>query len=320
MPAASRFATIGASRSFGGDVGIERRPCGRALARHVDKVLPGDRNAIERARRAPLTMTFAARFRFFKRALARDQNERWIVVVAFDAIQKEFRDLDRIELAFGDETPDLGGGLVFQIVDHVAGSLRCREPTARARLGETSVAIPLCYIDFGNVGEEAILRTLSAVLIFAAAIASRAPAFAADPFPATGAAKLAAYSVCRSAVIVDMGPVGSNSSAECTGIVKTLDGSKLLDNLAIRCIEESKARRAGYAFSGTCIQTDGDGDKIFMTYEGPEGGAIALIGGTGKYQDITGKGTWSVVDAPGNNAQLFAFTLTYDIDWTTKTK
>jgi hypothetical protein len=164
------------------------------------------------------------------------------------------------------------------------------------------------------------LRTLSAFLILAAIMASAAPAFAADPFPVSGAAKLAAYSVCRSAVIVDMGPVGSNSSAECTGIVKTRDGSKLLDNLAIRCMEESKARPEGYAFNGVCIQTDGDGDKLFMTYEGPEGGVIALLGGTGKYQNITGKGTWSVVDAPGNNAQLPAFTLTYDIDWTTKGK
>jgi hypothetical protein len=164
------------------------------------------------------------------------------------------------------------------------------------------------------------LRTLSAVLMFAAAIALRAPAFAADPFPVSGAAKLAAYSVCRSAVIVDMGPVGSDSSAECTGIVKTEDGSKTLDNLAIRCIEGAKARREGYVFSGTCIQTDGDGDKIFMTYEGPETGTIEWIGGTGKYQDILGKGTWSVADAPGNNAQLFAFTFTYDVNWTSKTK
>ena len=115
-----------------------------------------------------------------------------------------------------------------------------------------------------------------------------------------------------------MGPVGSNLSAECTGIVKTRDGSKLPDNLAIRCMEESQARPAGYAFTGACIQTDGD--KIFMTYGGPEGGVIALLGGTGKYQDITGKGAWSVVDAPGANAQLFAFTLTYDIDWTRKGK
>jgi hypothetical protein len=156
--------------------------------------------------------------------------------------------------------------------------------------------------------------------MFAATLAFAGSTFAADPFPVSGAAKLAAYSVCRSAVIVDMGPVGSNSSAECTGIVKTLDGSKVLDNLAIRCIEDAKARREGYAYSGTCVQTDGDGDKIFMTFDGAETGAIEWIGGTGKYEDILGKGTWSVVDAPGNNAQLFAYTLTYDVNWTSKTK
>ena len=181
-------------------------------------------------------------------------------------------------------------------------------------------AIELWYAAFETLGEEAILRILSASLILTAVIASSAPAFAADPFPVSGAAKLAAYSVCRSAVIVDMGPVGSNSSAECTGIVKTNDGSKLLDNLAIHCIEESKARREGHAFTGACIQTDGDGDKIFMTYEGPETGTIEWIGGTGKYQDILGKGTWAVADAPGNNAQLFAFTFSYDVNWTSKTK
>jgi hypothetical protein len=164
------------------------------------------------------------------------------------------------------------------------------------------------------------MRLPTALIIFAAFIASAAPALAAEPFPASGAAKLAAYSVCRSAAIVDMGPVGSNSSAECIGIVKTQDGSKLLDNQAIRCLEEAKARPEGYAFTGTCIQTDADGDKLFMAYEGPESGTIALIGGTGKYKDVTGKGTWSVTDAPGNTAQLFLFTLSYDVTWTTKGK
>ena len=105
------------------------------------------------------------------------------------------------------------------------------------------------------------MRILRALLILVAALLWRAPAFAAGAFPNSGAAKLAAYAVCRSAVIMDMGPVGSNSSAECTGIVKTRDGSKLLDNLAIRCMEESKARPQGYAFTGTCIEMDGDGDR-----------------------------------------------------------
>lgn len=168
--------------------------------------------------------------------------------------------------------------------------------------------------------EEAPLRDSSHIFGLAALLAMSAPALADEPFPKTGAAKLAAYAVCRSLAIVDMGPVGSNSSAECTGIVKTRDGAKLLDNLAIRCLEEAKGRPEGYAFTGTCVQTDSDGDKLDMTYEGPEGGDIALLGGTGKYRDIAGKGTWSVVDAPGNTASLFAFTLTYDVNWTTKEK
>jgi hypothetical protein len=161
---------------------------------------------------------------------------------------------------------------------------------------------------------------ICAFSVLAALAATQAPALAGEPLPKSGAAKLAAYAVCRSLAIVDMGPVGSNSSAECTGIVKTRDGSKLLDNLAIRCLEEAKARPEGYAFTGTCVQTDGDGDKLFMTYEGPEGGDIALLGGTGKYKDIAGKGTWSVVDAPGNTSSLFAFTLSYDVTWTQKEK
>ncbi|MGO9419585.1 hypothetical protein [Roseiarcus sp.] len=164
------------------------------------------------------------------------------------------------------------------------------------------------------------MRFSSHVFGPAALLAVSTATLADEPFPKTGAAKLAAYSVCRSLTIVDMGPVGSNSSAECTGIVKTRDGSKLLNNLAIRCLEEAKARPEGYAFTGTCIHTDGDGDKLYMTYEGPESGDVALLGGTGKYKDVTGKGTWSVVDAPGNSASLFLFTLTYDVSWTTKEK
>ena len=164
------------------------------------------------------------------------------------------------------------------------------------------------------------MRFLGVFVIFIAFIAAAGSVRAADAFPNSGSAKLAAYTVCRSAVIVDMGPVGSNSSAECVGIVKTTDGSKLLDNQAMRCLEEAKARPEGYLFTGTCIQTDADGDKIFMTYEGPESGAITLLGGTGKYADIAGTGTWSVTDAPGNTAQLFLFTLTYDVTWTIKGK
>ena len=68
------------------------------------------------------------------------------------------------------------------------------------------------------------------------------------------------------------------------------------------------------------MQTDSDGDKLYMTYEGPEAGTLQWLGGTGKYDGVSAKGTWSVADAPGNTAQLFAFTLTMDATWERKAK
>jgi hypothetical protein len=138
---------------------------------------------------------------------------------------------------------------------------------------------------------------------------------ATEPLAKTGSAKLVAYAICRSLALVDMGPLGSQSSADCVGIVTNKDSSTTLNNLAIRCLEETRTRADGYKFTGTCVQTDADGDKLFMTYEGPESGPVALIGGTGKYKDIEGDGSWTVTDAPGNTPNQFAFTLDYAVKW-----
>jgi len=151
-----------------------------------------------------------------------------------------------------------------------------------------------------------------AILIAATLAAAAAHA---EALPKTGSVKHAAYTVCRQSVAIDLGEVGSDTSAECAGIVKATDGSKPLDNLELRCLEGSVARKAGYKFTGSCVETDGDGDKLFLTYEGPEDGPVAVLGGTGKYKGIKGAGHWRVTDAPGNTATLFAFTLEYDFDW-----
>jgi hypothetical protein len=147
-----------------------------------------------------------------------------------------------------------------------------------------------------------------------------APASANEALPENGEAKLAAYQVCHQLAAVDMGPEGSESSTECNGIVKNLDSQKAPDNLAIRCLEDTSARPQEYKYSGTCVQTDGDGDKLFMTYDGLKGGQMKWIGGTGKYKDVGGSGTLSVVVAPGGASSLFAYTLNYDVTWTNKPK
>jgi len=136
----------------------------------------------------------------------------------------------------------------------------------------------------------------------------------AAPAPQSGVVKHAAYTVCRATAGVDLGEVGSNSSADCTGIVRTRDGADALDNLSLHCLEEADARKAGYKFSGYCVEADADGDKLYLSYEGPESGPIEVLGGTGKYAHVQGEGRWKVIDAPGNTAALFAFTFEYDLD------
>ena len=160
------------------------------------------------------------------------------------------------------------------------------------------------------------MKTLSlAALVALAALYAAGAAAENAPVPKSGSVKHAAYTVCRTVGTIDLGEVGSNTSAECTGVVKTSDGSKLLDNLAIRCFEESVARKSGYKFTGNCVETDADGDKLYVVYEGPESGPLDVLGGSGKFKGLTGKGQWRVTDAPGNTATLFTFTLEYDFTW-----
>jgi hypothetical protein len=167
---------------------------------------------------------------------------------------------------------------------------------------------------------EAALRVLSTCFFPIALIALGAPASAGEALPESGAAKLAAYQVCHPLAVVDMGAAGSESATECNGIVKNLDSQKLLDNLAIRCLEDSSARPDGYKYTGTCVQTDGGGDKLFMTYEGSKSGQFKWIGGTGKYKDVGGSGNLGVVVAPSSSSSLFAYTLNFDVTWTNKPK
>jgi len=157
---------------------------------------------------------------------------------------------------------------------------------------------------------------LAVVSLISLSVTASSALAAGAPLPKTGSVKHAAYTVCRSLGVIDLGEEGSSTSADCTGVVKTRDGGKLLDNLALHCLEESVARKAGYKYIGACTETDADGDKLYLDYQGAEGGPIDVIGGTGKYKGVKGKGQWTVADAPGNTASLFAYTMDYQFDWT----
>ena len=164
------------------------------------------------------------------------------------------------------------------------------------------------------------MRVLGALVLPIALFAAHAPASAVEALPDSGKARIAAYQVCHSLAAVDMGSAGSQSATECNGIVKNLDAQKLPDNLMIHCVEATVARPGDYRYNGSCVQTDADGDKIFVSYDGSGKGEFKWIGGTGKYKDIEGAGSLGVEVAPGGTTGLFAYTLTFDASWTHKAK
>lgn len=164
------------------------------------------------------------------------------------------------------------------------------------------------------------MRVLGTVFLATAFLQLCAPASAIEAPPASGEAKLAAYQVCRPLAVIEMGPAGSESATECHGIVKNRDNQGLLDNLAIHCLENSSTRADSHSYSGTCVQTDGNGDKLFMTYEGSNTGHFKWIGGTGKYKGVAGSGNLRVIVAPAGASNLFAYTLDFDATFTNKPK
>ena len=155
------------------------------------------------------------------------------------------------------------------------------------------------------------MRVLGALIFSIGLGAFCAPASAADE----GSAKLSAYQVCHPLAAIDMGEVGNEATTECNGIVKNADSLKSPDNLLIHCLENTSTRPDTHKYYGTCVLTDVDSDKIFMTYGGANSGEAKWIGGTGKYKDVSGTGGLGVVVAPGGGSNIFAYTLTFNMTW-----
>lgn len=83
---------------------------------------------------------------------------------------------------------------------------------------------------------------------------------------------------------------------EFTGVSVNEKGSGMFHNLGMRCVSLIDVIDGKNYASGRCVEADADGDQIFHTFENKAGaGAHILIGGTGKYQGITGQQAFGAV-------------------------
>ncbi|WP_233860323.1 hypothetical protein [Paraburkholderia sp. HD33-4] len=132
--------------------------------------------------------------------------------------------------------------------------------------------------------------------------------------PQHGSATYEGYYLNHVLSTMDMGEQGSGAVIEGFGITRSSDGRQPFDKLSVHCLFFEGSRGGQYSETGSCTETDTDGDVIYLTVSTD---AQTLIGGTGKYKRITGAGTFSGhplrAPAPGTFAVILEQKVTWDM-------
>jgi hypothetical protein len=118
-----------------------------------------------------------------------------------------------------------------------------------------------------------------------------APAVAAE-FPKSGQAEYDTYYVFNTLVELD-GGAGKAAIVDITGINRNFKGEGPFHDMSQRCVGHWSLVGETFHFTGSCVETDKDGDNIFTTFDDKN---HYLMGGTGKYQGITGTIPYAVTE------------------------
>ena len=128
---------------------------------------------------------------------------------------------------------------------------------------------------------KSMLASMVVVLTFCAA-----PAVSAE-FPKTGEAEYDIYFVDNPVAKIDSG-VGTGTIVDEAGITRNVKGEGPFHDMSVRCLYHY----SGAAVNGSCVETDKDGDNVFVTFDDKN---HYLMGGTGKYKGITGTAAYTIV-------------------------
>jgi hypothetical protein len=85
--------------------------------------------------------------------------------------------------------------------------------------------------------------------------------------------------------------------------------------MSVHCVFYYGVRNGKEDEKGACTEMDGDGDKVFTTFET---GTHTLIGGTGKYKGITGTASFSANPLRPPVPGVFAVQVEHKVTWRIK--
>jgi hypothetical protein len=123
-------------------------------------------------------------------------------------------------------------------------------------------------------------------------------AFAQSAPPKTGEADVVHVFTFHDRQVLKMGD-RTVIHRELVGVSLNNQGSGMFHNLGIRCIAMIDIEQGRPHSQGRCVEVDAQGDQIFHTFENKAGkGAHQLVGGTGKFQGITGQQDFAGITMP----------------------
>lgn len=133
--------------------------------------------------------------------------------------------------------------------------------------------------------------------------------------PATGTTNYATYYTTQRFTELKMEETGSQWVQEMVGITRNTDGEALFDNMSVRCLGYVQQIKDEWFATGACTETDADGDQVFTTFDME---AHHIVGGTGKYQGISGKAPYKMNGMPRISSTQTAAVVDHEVTWEIK--
>jgi hypothetical protein len=159
------------------------------------------------------------------------------------------------------------------------------------------------------------ISLLSGSLVLGLLISGNAVEVAAEvaKLPPSGTTHFTTYFSMRPAHELAMVDDSSITVVELVGITRNPDGEPWFDSMVVRCLASIRVVKGEQELYGACKETDADGDYTSTTFDSE---AHYFIGGTGKYQGITGKAPFTVQSLPAPDEGLGALIIPHEVTWT----
>jgi hypothetical protein len=189
---------------------------------------------------------------------------------------------------------------------------------------------PMKSIYASIIGTPTAARRLAKTTAFVAVLVAIVPAAVqSDPVEKKGTTPYVTHFVFRPLVTIDTAELGKAATLEAVGTTQNMNGEKMLDKMAARCVALNVASGDKKYINGACVLSDADGDKIFSTFDTRDldksqpkmdCGTHIITGGTGKYKGITGSEPFACISMPAlaGAGDYFAMDIPHNTSWEIK--